>query len=143
MRKFEKVTYIDNATLPVRGSALSAGYDFCTCEDVVIKPGEVVLVKTGIKAQMMDDEVLKIYVRSSVGFKQHIRLANSVGIIDADYYNNPDNEGHIMIPLHNFGTETRSFKVGDRIAQGIFEKYLVVDGDEVTSERTGGFGSTS
>lgn len=143
MRKFERVTYMPEAIIPKRGSHLSAGYDFSIAEDVTIKPGEVVLCKTGIKAQMNDDEVLKIYVRSSVGFKRYLRLANSVGIIDADYYGNENNEGHIMIPLHNFGNQIQELKAGERIAQGIFEKYLVVDDDETSDERVGGFGSTS
>ncbi len=143
MRKFEKVTYMPEAIIPTRGSKLSAGYDFSIAETVTINPGEVVLCKTGIKAMMQDDEVLKIYVRSSVGFKRHLRLANSVGIIDADYYGNEDNEGHIMIPLHNFGSEAQTLNKGERIAQGIFEKYLVVSDDQTDAQRTGGFGSTS
>ncbi len=143
MRKFEKVTYMEEAVIPTRGSKLSAGYDFSIAETVTINPGEVVLCKTGIKAKMQDDEVLKIYVRSSIGFKRHLRLANSVGIIDADYYGNENNEGHIMIPLHNFGLEPQTIRQGERIAQGIFEKYLVVTDDETITERVGGFGSTT
>lgn len=143
MRGFLKITSQPNAILPVRGSKLSAGYDFCSLERVVINPGEVVLVKTGIKAYMQDDEVLKLYVRSSLGFKSHIRLANSVGIIDADYFDNENNEGHIMCPLHNFGSEPQIIEAETRIVQGIFEKYLTVSGDNQTATRSGGFGSTS
>lgn len=142
-RGFEKVSYIEEGIIPVRGTSMSAGYDFATIEETDIKPGQTVLVKTGIKAYMMDDEVLKIYVRSSLGFKRSLRLANSVGIIDADYYGNENNEGHIMIPLYNFGTEVQTLAKGERIAQGIFQKYLVVDNEEeINATRDGGFGST-
>ncbi len=143
-RGFEVVTgYEDDAILPVRGTAKSAGYDFATTEEVTIKPGETVLVKTGIKAYMFDDEVLKLYVRSSLGFKKNLMLANSVGIIDADYYNNADNEGHIMVALHNYGKEYQVIVKGERIAQGIFTKYLVADNDDANETRGGGFGSTN
>lgn len=143
-RGFEIVTgYEDEAIIPKRATAMSSGYDFATIEDVTIKPGETVLVKTGIKAYMLEDEVLKLYVRSSLGFKRNLRLANSVGIIDADYYNNEGNEGHIMIALHNFGKEYQVIVKGERIAQGIFEKYLTIDGDIESTKRTGGIGSTS
>ncbi len=143
-RGFEKVTgFEDDAVLPKRATAKSAGYDFATTEEVTVKPGETVLVKTGIKAYMQDDEVLKLYVRSSLGFKKHLMLANSVGIIDADYYNNSDNEGHIMVALHNYGKEYQVIKKGERIAQGIFTQYQVADNDDTNTLRAGGFGSTS
>ncbi len=143
-RGFEIVTgFEDEAVMPKRATAKSSGYDFATIEEVTIKPGETLLVKTGIKAYMLDDEVLKLYIRSSLGFKRNLRLANSVGIIDADYYNNPGNEGHIMVALHNFGTEYQVLTKGERIAQGIFEKYLTIDNDEQTANRVGGFGSTT
>ncbi len=143
-RGFEIVSgYEDTAIIPKRATAQSSGYDFATVEEVTIKPGETILVKTGIKAYMLDDEVLKLYVRSSLGFKRNLRLANSVGIIDADYYNNEGNEGHIMVALHNFGKEYQVIVKGERVAQGIFEKYLVVDHDDQSATRTGGFGSTS
>ncbi len=143
-RGFEIVTgFEDDAVLPVRGTAKSAGYDFATVEEVTIKPGETVLVKTGIKAYMFDDEVLKLYVRSSLGFKKKLMLANAVGIIDADYYNNSDNEGHIMVALHNYGKEYQVLVKGERVAQGIFTKYLVADNDTSKTVRAGGFGSTN
>ncbi len=141
MRGFEKVSYISNQELPKRATIKSAGYDLKICEDVEINPGEVVLVQTGIRAYMQDDEVLKIYIRSSVGFKRKICLANNVGIIDADYYD-ASNEGHIMIPLYNFGNEIQCFKSGDRIAQAIFEKFLLTCDDYTLETRSGGFGST-
>jgi dUTP pyrophosphatase len=142
-RGFENVNNIKGGIIPVRGTKLSAGYDFSTLKEEIINPGETVLIETGIKAYMLDDEVLKIYVRSSLGFKKNLRLANSVGIIDADYYSNENNDGHIMIPLHNFGKESQTLLKNERIAQGIFTKYLTVDEEEITEvERNGGFGST-
>lgn len=143
-RGFEIVSgYANDAQLPKRATAKSAAYDFATLEEVTIKPGQTVLIKTGIKAYMQDDEVLKLFIRSSLGFKKNLMLANSVGIIDADYYNNLDNEGHIMIAIYNYGKEYQVLTKNERIAQGIFEKYLIADGDDVKTIRGGGFGSTN
>lgn len=100
------------------------------------------LVPTGIKVQMNEDEVLKIFSRSSLATKKNIQLANSTSIIDADYYNNEKNEGHIYVPLINLGNIPIFIKKGERIAQGIFEKYLVTDNDNATGKREGGLGST-
>ena len=91
---------------------------------------------------MNEDEFLAIFVRSSMGFKYNIRLCNQVGIVDSDYYNNPDNEGHIFIKIQNEGNEPLNMDKGDRFAQGIFTKYLLTDDDLSTGERSGGFGST-
>lgn len=104
-----------------------------------IKP---TLVKTGVKAYMGEDEVLKIYNRSSNPLKRFLLLANGVGIIDSDYYNNPDNDGHIMVQFINFGIFPKQIRKGDKIAQGIFMPYLKADNDVSDKERTGGFGST-
>lgn len=142
-RGFEVVTGFDQAIIPVRGTSGSAGYDFCSYEEVTIEPNQTIMIKTGIKAYMLDDEVLQIYPRSSLGVKKHLRLANSVGIIDSDYYNNENNEGHIMIPLFNFGNEPITISQGERVAQGIFSKYLITDTDQVSAKRSGGFGSTN
>ncbi|MGL5021174.1 MAG: hypothetical protein ACRC5R_04055, partial [Mycoplasmatales bacterium] len=118
LRGFELIKDSKEGIIPVRGTKKSAGYDFSTIQEETINPGQTVLVKTGIKAYMQDDEVLKVYVRSSLGFKKKIRLANSVGIIDADYYGNEGNDGHIMIPLHNFGLDVQILEKNERIAQG-------------------------
>ena len=93
---------------------------------------------------MQPDEVLLIYIRSSAALKKHLMLMNSVGVIDADYYGNAENEGHIYIPLYNYGKEPVRIAAGERIAQGIFTHYLTVDGDTAGSGavRAGGFGST-
>lgn len=100
-------------------------------------------IPTGIKVQMESDDMLSIYPRSSIGFKTGIRLANTVGIVDADYYNNADNEGHIFIKFFNPTDDDYKINVGDKIAQGIFTKYFVVDDEEeINTERAGGLGST-
>ncbi|ORU00190.1 Deoxyuridine 5'-triphosphate nucleotidohydrolase [Anaerovibrio sp. JC8] len=133
-----------NINLPKRKTGRSAGYDIEAAEDVTLVPHKVVLVPTGLKAYMQPDEYLGIHVRSGISIKNSISCINSQGIIDADYYNNPDNEGHIMVPLINHGDKDFFIGKGTRVAQGIFYKYLTVDGDEagVGADRVGGFGST-
>lgn len=106
----------------------------------IIKP---TLVPTGLKVYMQDDEYLQIISRSSNPLKRNLMLPNSVGIIDADYYNNSSNEGHLYIQLINYGMRPYQIKKGDRIAQGIFSKYLTVDNEVATENvRIGGFGSS-
>lgn len=135
-----------NINLPVRKTAHSAGYDIEAAEDTVIpafKPGvNPTLIKTGIKAYMQDDEVLLLYNRSSNPKKKGLILANSVGVIDADYYGNPDNDGHIMFAFYNIKSEDITIRKGEAIGQAVFQKYLTVDNDNATGERKGGFGST-
>ncbi len=145
-RGFEKISKYAGMefTMPERKTKKSAGYDFCLPEDVVLEPGKLKLVPTGVKAYMEDDEYLGMHIRSSIAIKKNIMLVNNVGIIDADYYNNEDNEGHIMLALLNNGSEPVMLNKNDRIAQGIFYKYLVTD-DDARAEKTvrsGGFGST-
>ena len=133
--------------LPVRKTKYSAGYDVEAAEDCVVpafKPGIApTLIKTGIKAYMQDDEMLCLYNRSSNPKKKGLILANSVGIVDKDYYGNPDNDGHIMFAFFNVKAEDTIIKKGDVIGQAIFEKYLVTDTDSAEGERLGGFGSTN
>ena len=133
--------------LPVRKTKCSAGYDIEAAEDVVIpafKPGmKPTLVKTGLKAYMMEDEMLCLYNRSSNPGKKGLILANSVGFIDADYYENPDNDGHFMFAFINVKGEEVEIKKGDCVGQAIFQKFLVTDNDVAEGERLGGFGSTS
>lgn len=132
--------------LPVRKTKFSAGYDIEAAEDIVIPkfvPGvKPTLIKTGLKAYMEDDEVLYLYNRSSNPKKKGLILANSVGVVDKDYYNNPDNEGHIMFAFFNIKDEDVEIKKGEAIGQGVFAKYLVTDDDNSEGERVGGFGST-
>lgn len=137
----------ENINLPERKTKFSAGYDIEAAEDIVIPkfiPGmKPTLVKTGIKAYMMDDEVLYLYNRSSNPGKKGLVLANSVGVVDKDYYGNPDNDGHIMFAFFNIKDEDVEIKKGDAIGQGVFAKYLIVDDDSSEGIRQGGFGSTS
>ena len=101
------------------------------------------LVPTGIKCEMPKDMYLELSVRSSCPLKSWLILANGVGIIDADYYNNPDNEGHIYFQMINLSPFDIMLKKGDTIGQGIFKKYYVTDNDSAKGVRMGGFGSTS
>ena len=132
--------------LPERKTRYSAGYDIEAAEDTIVpafKPGmKPTLVKTGLKTYMQENEYLMLANRSSNPGKKGLILANSVGIIDKDYYENPDNDGHIMFAFYNFFDKDLEIKKGDVIGQGIFMEYLMVDDDNATAERTGGFGST-
>ncbi len=98
--------------------------------DFTIKPGEIKKIPTGIKADMNDDEVLLLVDRSSQGFKYNIRMCNQVGVIDKDYYNNEDNEGHIWIKLQNEGDKDYIVKKGEGIIQGMFVKFLTIDNEK-------------
>lgn len=133
--------------LPIRKTKYSAGYDIEAAEDVIIpsfkKGMNPTLVKTGLKAYMQDDEVLILANRSSNPKKKGLIMANSVGVIDKDYYGNPDNDGHFMFAFYNIKEEDILIKKGEAIGQAIFQKYLVTDDDVAQGERIGGFGSTN
>lgn len=136
----------DQLIMPSRATSHSAGYDIYSLYHFVLAPGKSVVVPTGIKTYMQKDEFVSIHVRSSAGFKFGIALKNQVGIIDSDYYNNPENDGHIMIAFTNLSTDREWIvKKGDAIAQAIFHNYLLVDNDHFNhkKKRTGGIGSTS
>jgi dUTP pyrophosphatase len=128
--------------LPTRGTKDSAGYDFYSTETFTIKPQETKLIWSDVKAYMQIGEVLEIYVRSSIGINKHLMLSNLTGIIDADYYSNPKNDGNIGICLFNYGDEIVTIEKDERIAQGIFKQFLVSDNGNTDEERTGGTGST-
>lgn len=156
MRKFERISFeefkkdvcddkdlYDRVVLPKRSTKNSAGYDIRSIESGTIHPGESKVFKTGVKVCMNEDEVFLILDRSSFGYKYDVTLSNSVGVIDSDYYNNSDNEGHFSVKLINLGKSDVIINIGDRIAQGIFVKYLTVDDEEeIINKRNGGFGST-
>ena len=145
MRKFEIVSAFKdlNPVLPTRATEGSAGYDLSAVKEVTISPKKIVLVPTGIKAMMPKNEALFIFPRSSLGLKRGLMMSNSVGVVDSDYYGNPDNEGHIMVPLMNLTDQDVTIKHGERIAQGIFMPYLKTSDDEAKQQtRTGGFGSS-
>lgn len=146
MRKFYVIEKFKEfkPVLPKRQTKYSAGYDLATIEEVTIKPGEIVLIKTGLKVEIPKDEVMLIFPRSSLGIKRGLTMANNVGVIDADYYNNDNNEGHIKIPILNFGKEDVTLTKDERVAQGIFIKYYQTKDDEIAeTERIGGFGSSN
>ena len=129
--------------LPERSTKFSAGYDFYNPLETVIPAHSLKLIKTGIKAQFPSDMALKLYNRSSNAKKKGIFLANGVGIVDADYYGNIDNDGEIGFMFYNFTNEDTVIEAGDKLGQGIFEKYYTVTNEEeITAERAGGFGST-
>ena len=149
-RGFEKISFeefkksvkddeklYESIKLPIRKTSKSAGYDFIAFEDITIKPGVIKKIPTGYKVKLQDDEVLLIVVRSSMGFKYNIRLCNQVGVIDADYYNNSSNEGHIWVKIQNEGKEIVVIPRGESIVQGIFLKYLTTQSDRnINIERT-------
>ncbi len=143
MRTFEKISFeqfkkdikddkklYDTFKLPHRETKYAAGYDFEALYDFTIKPGEIKKIPTGIKADMNDDEVLLLVDRSSQGFKYNVRMCNQVGVIDRDYYNNKDNEGHIWIKLQNEGDKDYIVKKGEGIIQGMFVKFLTIDNEK-------------
>ena len=171
IRGFELVTKYEGQWIkrPERATKGSAGYDIAASETIVIpsmwnvllknagldkmQQGEKLdenkpflkstLVPTGVKAYMPENEYLMLVNRSSNPLKNHLSLPNGVGIIDSDYYDNPNNEGEIFVQLVNYGLEDYTIEKGDRIAQGIFMKYETVDNEEeVLGSRTGGFGSS-
>lgn len=140
-KKYYDELYYNQVIMPVRKTELSAGYDFYLIEDVEIKAGEKKVIPTGIKAYFQPGEVLFIVIRSGIGFKTDLQLSNQIGVIDADYYNNIDNEGHILVSIKNTGATDVTFPKGSRLVQGIFTSYLTSD-DTPENVRKGGIGST-
>lgn len=134
--------FYDDIVIPKRATSGSAGYDFTSPIDITIKPGEMVKVPSGIRCYIEEGYVLNIFPRSSLGFKYQLCLANTVGIIDADYYG-ALNEGHIIVALVNRGNKEITIKKGDRFVQGIFYKFYTAEEEEITKVRTGGFGSSN
>lgn len=128
--------------IPSRGTSAAAGYDFISPIDVTIQPGDTFIIWTDIKVQIPSNEVFKIYPRSSMAIKRDLILKNSVGIIDADYFENTSNDGNIGIALWNTGKIPQTIKQGEKIAQGIFEQYNTTVEFKLAFERQGGFGST-
>lgn len=137
-------TIYDSIKLPKRATKGSAGYDFYAPMDIELKPGETIKIPTGIRVEILEDWVLKLYPRSGLGFKYRLQLNNTVGIIDSDYFYS-DNEGHIFSKITNDTNEGRNVtvKAGDGFMQGIFIQYGITEDDDVTDIRNGGFGSTT
>lgn len=158
MARFEIVSYYEGEgiNLPKRSTAHSAGHDICAAEDTLIKAYQgtdstagdgilsypLALIPTGLKIKLDENQFVQLVPRSSLYRKTGLLFSNSPGIIDADYYGNPDNEGHLFIAVLNLGKEDVLVKKGDRIAQAIIMSYGITEDDNATGERLGGFGST-
>lgn len=159
--KFEKISYeqymkdgmnrfirYEDIQLPRRGTKRAAGYDIICPIDLTIMPGQAEVIPTGIKVELDSDKWLQVLPRSGIGFKTGLLLMNTVGVIDADYYNNDNNEGHIWVKVRHPSSDPGwgvpiEIKKGTAICQGIISPYFVVDNeDDVETTRTGGFGST-
>ena len=136
MRKFRRLNQCIETELPRRATKYSAGYDFYAAVSAEIKPGEKYVIPTNTAVEMDEDDVLLIFPRSSYSIKFGLDLVNSVGVIDADY------KDQIFICYRNTGDEPFFIKRGDRIAQGVFVKFLKTDDDKADGERHGGVGST-
>ena len=142
-RKFEKVSRIEGEIeLPRRSTAKSAGYDFIVPEDTVCKAHEITMVKSRVKAYFPDNETLLLFNRSSNPKKKGLIILNGVGVVDADYADNPDNEGEIAGLFYNMRDEDVVLKAGEKMMQGVFVQYGTTDDDNAEGERCGGFGST-
>lgn len=134
----------EDIKLPRRATKRSSGYDIYSVCNFQLHPGEEVKLPTGIKIYMHDDEEFLIFPRSSIGFKYNVKINNTIGKIDSDYVDNPNNEGHVWIKFTNTGNKIWDVKKGDAIAQGTFYKYLITDNDiPVNEKRIGGIGSSN
>ncbi len=134
----------ESIRMPRRATTGSAGYDFFAPVDITLEPGQTIKVPTGIRAEMEDDWVLKLYPRSGLGFKYRLQLNNTVGIIDSDYFYS-DNEGHIFAKITNDSKEGKivTLKAGEGFMQGIFLEYGITVDDDAADKRNGGLGSTT
>ena len=134
----------DGIKLPKRATKGSAGYDFYAPFDFTLAPGETIKIPTGIRAEMEEDWVLKLYPRSGLGFKYRLQMNNTVGIIDSDYFYS-DNEGHIFVKITNDSNEGKTMEIaaGTGFVQGIFLEYGITVDDDAEGVRNGGFGSTT
>ncbi len=138
--KFFKLDGCDDAVIPRRATSGSAGYDFFLTEDLSLEPYEEITVQTGLRVRIDEGWFLMLCPRSSLGFKYGVKLANTVGIIDSDYFYS-DNGGPICIKLIN-GPSALKLSAGQAFAQGIFIPYGITYGDDCSTVRNGGFGST-
>ena len=148
-RKFEWVKRVmvkdmTNFKLPERGTKKSAGYDFFAVENYIIEPGEIFLVRTGVKVKLNDGEFLLMANRSSNPGKKGLVLMNGIGVVDSDYYSNLDNDGEIMFQFMNISDSDTDIVIGEKLGQGIVTKFELVEDDSFDEgeDRAGGFGST-
>ena len=138
---------LNDIPLPHRATAGSAGYDFICPADVTLQPGDAITISTGVRCEMQPGWVLMLFPRSGLGFKHQVRLANTVGVIDADYFH-AANEGHIMVRLANgqspctVDSHAVTIQKGERFCQGVFLPHGLAEEETVLADREGGFGST-
>lgn len=146
IRGFERVSRIESSEdyiLPKRATKNSAGYDFFSPDNFALKAGDSIKIRTGIKSYFLNDECLFLYPRSSYGIKHGVMMQNTVGVVDADYYDNVSNEGEIIVALKNTSNIDLDIKKHDRFCQAVFKKILLADDDApISDEREGGIGST-
>lgn len=143
MVKFEKVNKItEDIKLPERSTLNSAGYDFFAIEDVTIPAKKLTRVMTGVKCELMPNQVLILANRSSNPSKKGLILANGIGVVDADYYGNPDNDGEMGFEFYNILDEDIVIKKGEKLGQGIIIKFDKTEDDYVIKTRESGWGST-
>lgn len=146
---YERLCRYDEIKLPTRATKDSAGFDFYMTEDISLKSGKSIVINTGVRCKIDPGWMLMLCPKSGLGFKFHMSLANTVGIVDGDYYNThcegPSDEGHIMVKIYNGGEYGKeiNLKKGDKFCQGIFLQYgLAYTTDTEYVTRNGGFGST-
>lgn len=133
----------EDIKLPERATKGSAGYDFFAPWDFTVMPGHSIKLPTGIRVRLNDDNVLLCVPRSSLGFKYKLKLDNTVGVIDSDYYYS-DNEGHIWVSMTNMSSDkVLNVKKGEAMFQGLILTYNTVADDNATGIRNGGMGSTN
>lgn len=143
MVKFEKVKRIkEDIKLPERSTLNSAGYDFFALEDIIFNPNTITRVFTGVKCELMPNQVLILANRSSNPSKKGLILLNGIGVVDADYYGNPDNDGEIAFEFYNMLDEIVEIKKGEKLGQGLILKFDKTEDDFVTNVRKSGWGST-
>ena len=134
---------LEDIPMPKRATKGSAGYDICTPYDIDLEPGEEINVPTGLKCKIENGWALFALPKSGLGFKYYTRLANTIGLIDEDYYNNENNEGHMWVKMRNEGDKPLHVDAGKGICQMVFLPYGITFDDEADGERKGGFGSTN
>ena len=143
MVKFEKVKRMkEDIKLPERSTLNSAGYDFFALEDIIFNPQTITRVFTGVKCELMPNQVLILANRSSNPSKKGLILLNGIGVVDADYYGNPDNDGEIAFEFYNMLDEIVEIKKGEKLGQGLILKFDKTEDDFVTNVRKSGWGST-
>jgi len=134
---------LNDIPMPKRATVGSAGYDICTPYDVDLEPGEEVNIPTGLKCKINNGWALFALPKSGLGFKYYVRLANTIGLIDEDYYNNENNEGHMWVKIRNEGSKPLHIDCGKGMCQMVFLPYGITYDDEAEGIREGGFGSTN